>query len=110
MRIGLIGPALSSDDGALRDAVEFLLGDAEAESAVYLGDDDAATRYARRMEREARIRAHSSTGRSISRVKGPPRRSSKRSKPNVSSTGWSDCARCRLHPPAQWRSSVTASC
>lgn len=54
MRIGLIGPALSSDDEALRDAVEFLLGDAEAESAVYLGEDDAATRYARRMEHELR--------------------------------------------------------
>ncbi|MCB9635660.1 MAG: hypothetical protein H6721_26370 [Sandaracinus sp.] len=54
MRIGLIGPAVSSDDDALRDAVEFLLGDAEAELAVYLGDDDAADRFANRLQRDLR--------------------------------------------------------
>lgn len=54
MRIGLIGPALASDDESLRDAVEFLLGDAEAEHAIYLGDDDAADRFAARLQVELR--------------------------------------------------------
>ncbi|MBX3252153.1 MAG: hypothetical protein KF901_33575 [Myxococcales bacterium] len=52
MRIGLIGPATADDEEALREAVEFLLGDAEAEVAVYLGDDDFADGLAKRLERE----------------------------------------------------------
>lgn len=38
MRIGLLGPA-RGDDEALRDAIEFLLGDVEVERAIYLGED-----------------------------------------------------------------------
>lgn len=40
MRIGLLGPA-EGDETALRDAVEFLLGDAAVDQAIYLGRDDA---------------------------------------------------------------------
>jgi len=40
MRIGLLGPA-EGDEGALRDAVEFLLGDAGVDQAIYLGGDEA---------------------------------------------------------------------
>lgn len=43
MRIGLLGPA-ASDLGALRDGVEFLLGDAEVDQVIYLGDDDETIR------------------------------------------------------------------
>jgi len=39
MRIGLLGPA-EGDEAALRDAVEFLLGDAGVDQAIYLGGDD----------------------------------------------------------------------
>ncbi len=39
MRIGLLGPALG-DEAALRDAVEFLLGDAGVDQAIYLGEDE----------------------------------------------------------------------
>jgi hypothetical protein len=60
VRIGLIGPAVESDGEALRDAVEFLLGDAEAEHAIYLGDDDAADRFARSLELE--LRGHDARG------------------------------------------------
>ncbi len=41
MRIGLLGPALG-DDAALKEAVEFLLGDAGVDQAIYLGEDDGA--------------------------------------------------------------------
>jgi hypothetical protein len=40
MRIGLLGPA-EGHEGALRDAVEFLLGDAAVDQAIYLGEDEA---------------------------------------------------------------------
>jgi len=40
MRIGLIGPA-EGDEGVLREAAEFLLGDAAVDQAIYLGIDDA---------------------------------------------------------------------
>jgi hypothetical protein len=39
MRIGLLGPA-EGDEAALRDAVEFLLGDAGVDQAIYLGEDE----------------------------------------------------------------------
>lgn len=39
MRIGLLGPA-RGDEPALRDAVEFLLGDAGVDQAIYLGEDE----------------------------------------------------------------------
>lgn len=39
MRIGLLGPA-EGDEAALREAVEFLLGDAGVDQAIYLGPDD----------------------------------------------------------------------
>lgn len=38
MRIGLLGPA-NGDGEALREAVEFLIGDVDVEQAIYLGDD-----------------------------------------------------------------------
>ncbi|MBO6940708.1 MAG: hypothetical protein JJ863_37385 [Deltaproteobacteria bacterium] len=38
MRIGLIGPAEDAKP-SLREAAEFLLGDAEVDQAIYLGDD-----------------------------------------------------------------------
>ena len=38
MRIGLIGPAEDAK-AALREAAEFLLGDAEVDQAIYLGED-----------------------------------------------------------------------
>lgn len=43
MRIGVIGPA-GDDHGALREAAEFLLGDAEVDQTLYLGIDDAVSR------------------------------------------------------------------
>lgn len=46
MRIGFIGPVGDADLSVLREATEFLLGDAEAEQAVYLGEDGAADRLA----------------------------------------------------------------
>lgn len=52
VRIGLIGPATAEDEEPLREAVEFLLGDAEAEVAIYLGDDTFADDLAKRLERE----------------------------------------------------------
>ncbi|MEM9074247.1 MAG: hypothetical protein AAGE52_37485 [Myxococcota bacterium] len=42
MRIGFIGPAIGVERSVLREATEFLLGDAEADQAIYLGEDDAA--------------------------------------------------------------------
>ncbi len=39
MRIGLLGPA-EGDEAALKEAVEFLLGDAGVDQAIYLGEDD----------------------------------------------------------------------
>ncbi|MGF1465721.1 MAG: hypothetical protein ACFCGT_06275 [Sandaracinaceae bacterium] len=41
MRLGLLGPS-QGDEDAIRDAVEFLLGDAEVDEALYLGEDDGA--------------------------------------------------------------------
>jgi hypothetical protein len=38
VRIGLLGPA-RGDAEAAREAIEFLLGDAEVDQAIYLGDD-----------------------------------------------------------------------
>lgn len=43
MRIGLLGPA-DGDLDALRDGVEFLLGDAEVDHVIYLGADEEAVR------------------------------------------------------------------
>lgn len=43
MRIGVIGPA-KGKHGALREAAEFLLGDAGVDQAIYLGTDDAVDR------------------------------------------------------------------
>jgi hypothetical protein len=40
MRLGLIGPS-NGDAAALREAVEFLVGDAAVDQAIYLGNDDA---------------------------------------------------------------------
>ena len=40
MRIGLIGPS-EEDPALLREAAEFLLGDAGVEQAIYLGREDA---------------------------------------------------------------------
>jgi len=40
VRIGLLGPS-SGDVDALREAIEFLIGDAEVDQAIYLGDDEA---------------------------------------------------------------------
>jgi len=39
MRIGLVGPA-NGDELALREALEFVLGDVEVDQAIYLGDDE----------------------------------------------------------------------
>ncbi|MFK7990299.1 MAG: hypothetical protein AB8I08_30035 [Sandaracinaceae bacterium] len=39
MRIGLLGPAQPTDRDALRDGIEFLLGDVEVERVLYLGAD-----------------------------------------------------------------------
>lgn len=41
MRIGLLGPA-DGDTEAAREAIEFLIGDAEVEQAIYLGEDREA--------------------------------------------------------------------
>ncbi|MBX3273312.1 MAG: hypothetical protein KF729_23820 [Sandaracinaceae bacterium] len=41
MRVGLLGPA-RGDAEAAREAIEFLLGDAEVDQAIYLGDDREA--------------------------------------------------------------------
>jgi hypothetical protein len=38
MRLGLLGPA-RGDEAALREALEFLVGDAEVDEALYLGED-----------------------------------------------------------------------
>lgn len=40
-RIGLLGPA-EGDERALREAVEFLMGDAGVDQAIYLGEDESA--------------------------------------------------------------------
>lgn len=40
-RIGFLGPS-GGDERSLRDAVEFLLGDASVDQAIYLGEDEAA--------------------------------------------------------------------
>lgn len=44
MRIGLVGPAEPGDGEALRDAVEFLLGDVDVERVLYLGSDPTVAR------------------------------------------------------------------
>lgn len=53
LRVGIIGPAESEE--ALRDALSFLLGDAEADQVIYLGDGDQAeralSRWAEELER-----------------------------------------------------------
>jgi len=52
MRIGLLGPA-DGDEQALREAVEFVLGDVEVDQAIYLGaDDDTIGRVIRAWARE----------------------------------------------------------
>lgn len=43
MRLGLLGPA-DGDTSVLREAVEFLVGDASVDQAIYLGADDAVDR------------------------------------------------------------------
>ncbi len=43
MRLGLLGPA-EGELGALRESVEFLVGDAAVDQAIYLGADDAVER------------------------------------------------------------------
>ena len=50
MRIGLLGPA-DGDEALLREAAEFLLGDCEVDSAVYLGGDEALDAVARSFRR-----------------------------------------------------------
>jgi len=40
MRLGLLGPA-DGETAVLREAVEFLVGDAAVDQAIYLGTDDA---------------------------------------------------------------------
>ncbi|HJL05719.1 MAG TPA: hypothetical protein RMH85_07650 [Polyangiaceae bacterium LLY-WYZ-15_(1-7)] len=52
MRIGLIGPAEGADEGVLREATEFLLGDAAVDQAIYLGEDGAAEAMATRWAEE----------------------------------------------------------
>ncbi len=52
MRIGLIGPA--HDLTVLREAAEFLLGDAGVDQAIYLGADDAAREMTLAWEAELR--------------------------------------------------------
>ncbi len=51
MRIGLLGPAFGDED-ALREAVEFLLGDAGVDQAIYLGEDGAIERVMAAWARE----------------------------------------------------------
>ena len=46
MKVGFIGPG-NGDDGLLREAVEFLIGDVEVGQAIYLGLDDALERVVR---------------------------------------------------------------
>lgn len=43
MRLGLLGPA-DGDTAVLREAVEFLVGDAVVDQTIYLGTDDAVER------------------------------------------------------------------
>ena len=43
MRLGLLGPA-DGELAALREAVEFLVGDAAVDQTIYLGTDDAVER------------------------------------------------------------------
>jgi hypothetical protein len=43
MRLGLLGPA-DGETEALREAVEFLVGDAAVDQTIYLGTDDAVDR------------------------------------------------------------------
>jgi len=43
MRIGLLGPA-DGNAGLLREASEFLIGDAGVDQAIYLGNDDSIDR------------------------------------------------------------------
>jgi hypothetical protein len=45
MRIGFIGPA-EGDVAALREALDFLLGDAGADTVIYMGEDDTADQLA----------------------------------------------------------------
>jgi hypothetical protein len=50
MRIGFIGPA-EGDVSALREALDFLLGDAGADSVIYMGEDDTADQLAEESKR-----------------------------------------------------------
>ena len=52
MRIGFIGPA-EGDVDALREALDFLLGDAGADSVIYMGEDDTADLLAEEAQRAA---------------------------------------------------------
>ncbi len=52
MRIGFIGPA-EGDVEALREALDFLLGDAGADSVIYMGEDDTADQLAEEARRAA---------------------------------------------------------
>ncbi len=52
MRIGFIGPA-DGDVDALQEALAFLLGDAGADSVIYLGEDDTGDALAARVARAA---------------------------------------------------------
>lgn len=51
MRIGFVGPA-EGDEATLRVAAEFLVGAAEVDQLVYLGEDDAAERLVRTWAKE----------------------------------------------------------
>ena len=51
MRLGLIGPG-NGDAVALREAIEFLVGDAAVDQAVYLGTDDLVERVLETWSRE----------------------------------------------------------
>ena len=51
MRIGLIGPAEDAT-AELREAAEFLLGDAEVDQAIYLGQDETLRKMSREWARD----------------------------------------------------------
>ena len=51
MRIGLIGPAEDAT-AALREAAEFLLGDAEVDQVIYLGEDETLRKMSREWARD----------------------------------------------------------
>ena len=52
MRLGFIGPA-EGDVEALREALDFLLGDAGADTVIYMGEDDTADQLAEETRRAA---------------------------------------------------------